>query len=171
MRRVKTANWIGALASLLALCAVLSAEDPNCREISAMARTAHTKSSRAVAEEKQNTGDSYLAQVVFAARSSELSPMEKKAAVRLLNLIPKDNVQHTVWMTMGDSLCDAESAEEMKSLAALGDRLPHDLAKAVLLVPDKLPDYVAYAPVSVQDPHSDYAVQMQKVCRARHAEF
>jgi hypothetical protein len=39
------------------------------------------------------------------------------------------------------------------------------------LVPDKIPEYVAYSLTSVQDPHSDYAIQMQKVCRAKHAEF
>jgi hypothetical protein len=171
MNRVWAANWICALASLSVLCRVVSTEEPNCREISAMARTAHAKSYRAVVEEKQKAGDSYRAQVVLAARSFELHPMDKKAAVLLLSLIPQDDAQHTAWMTMGDSLCDAESVDEMKSLGALGDRLPHDLARAVLLVPDKLPEYVAYAPTSVQDPHSDYAVQMQAVCRGKHSEF
>ena len=138
MKRVWAANWICALASLSVLCGVVSAEEPSCREISAMARTAHAKSSRAVVEEKQKAGDSYRAQVVLAARSFELHPMDKEAAVLLLSLIPQDDAQHTAWMTMGDSLCDAESVDEMKSLEALGDRLPHDLARAVLLVPDKL---------------------------------
>jgi len=171
MRVIWIARWACALASCLVLCVALSAEEPNCREISAIARTAHAKTSRAVVEEKQKAGDSYRAQIVLAARSFELHPMDRKAAVLLLSLIPKDDAQHTVWMTMGDSLCDAESVDEMKSLGALGDRLPHDLARAVLLVPDKLPEYVAYAPTSVQDPHSDYAVQMQTVCRGKHAEF
>ncbi len=72
---------------------------------------------------------------------------------------------------MGDSQCSAESLADMKSLGGLGERLPRDLARAVLLVPDKLPSYVSYAPISVQDPHSDYAVQMQAVCRAEHPEF
>jgi hypothetical protein len=149
----------------------LCAQEPNCGEIEAMARMARAKSSEAVIAEKQKAGDSYRAQVVFAARSSELRPTDKGAAVLLLNLIPQDDGQQTTWTTLGDSLCDAESVDEMKSLGALGDRLPHDLARAVLLVPDKLPEYVAYAPTSVQDPHSDYAVQMQTVCRGKHAEF
>lgn len=97
--------------------------------------------------------------------------MDKSAAVLLLNLIPVDDAQHTTWMTLGDALCSAESVADMKSLGGLGERLPHDLAKAVLLVPDKLPGYIAYASTSVQDPHSDYAVQMQTVCRAKHPEF
>jgi hypothetical protein len=39
------------------------------------------------------------------------------------------------------------------------------------MAPAKIPEYVAYSVTSVQDPHSDYAVQMQKVCKARHTEF
>lgn len=88
MKRVWAANWICALASLSVLCGVVSAEEPSCREISAMARTAHAKSSRAVVEEKQKAGDSYRAQVVLAERSFELHPMDKEAAVLLLSLIP-----------------------------------------------------------------------------------
>jgi hypothetical protein len=124
-----------------------------------------------VTAEKEKAGDSYRAQVVLAARSLELRPTDKRAAVLLLNLIPQDDAQHTTWITLGDVLCSAESVSDMKSLGRLGERLPRDLARAVLLVPDKLPGYVAYAPTSVQDPHSDYAVQMQSVCRAKHPEF
>jgi len=149
----------------------LCAQEPSCGEIAAMVRMARAKSSEALIAEKQKAGDSYRAQVVFAARSSELRPTDKGAAVLLLNLIPQDDGQQTTWMTLGDSLCDSESVADMKSLGRVGDRLPRDLAKAVLLVPDRLPGYVAYAPTSVQNPHSDYAVQMQTVCRARHPEF
>lgn len=171
VKRVWTATWVCALASSLVFCAALSAEEPSCREISAMARTARAKSSSVVVEEKQKAGDSYRAQVVLAARSFELHLMDKNVAVLFLNLIPQDGAQHTTWLTMGDSLCGAEAVDEMKSLGALGDRLPHDLARAALLVPNKLPPYVAYASTSVQDPHSDYAVQMQAVCRGKHADF
>jgi hypothetical protein len=149
----------------------LCAQEPNCDEAAAMTRMARAKSSEAVTVAKQKAGDKYRAQVVFAARSFELRPTDKSAAVLLLNLIPQDDGQQTTWMTLGDSLCDSESVADMKSLGELGDRLPRDLAKAVLLAPDRLPGYVAYAPTSVQDPHSDYAVQMQTVCRAKHSEF
>jgi len=59
----------------------------------------------------------------------------------------------------------------MTALGRLGDRLPRDLARAVLLVPGKMQDYVSYAQTSIGDPHSDYTVQMQKVCKARHKQF
>lgn len=170
MRAHRLFQWL-----VVVLCAapsgVLSAQKPNCGEIVAMAKMARARSSAAVAVEKQKAGDSYRAQVAFAARSFELRPEDKKAAVLLLSLIPHDDGQHTTWMTMGDSLCSAESVADMKSLGRLGERLPHDLARAVLLVPDKLLSYISYAPISVQDPHSDYAVQMQTVCRAKHPEF
>lgn len=147
------------------------AQEPNCGEVAAMARMARAKSSEAVTVEKQKAGDNYRAQVVFTARSFELRPADKAAAVLLLNLIPQEDGQQTTWMTLGDSRCDSESVADMKSLGRAGDRLPRDLAQAVLLLPDRLPGYVAYAATSVHDPHSDYAVQMQTVCRARHPEF
>jgi hypothetical protein len=142
-----------------------------CDQVHAIARISSASSLAALAKEKQNAESSYRAKVVFAARSFELQPRNNSAAVLLLNLIPQNDAQHTVLMTLGDSLCDEESVAEMKSLGGLGDRLPHDLARAVLLVPDRLPGYVAYAATSVHDPHSDYAVRMQTVCRAKHAEF
>ena len=169
------ARRLAQCALAVAICgtsgAGLCAQEPNCDQTAAMAGMARAKSSEAVTVAKQKAGDNYRAQVVFAARSFELRPTDKSAAVLLLNLIPQDDGQQTTWMTLGDSLCDSESVADMKALGRVGDRLPRDLAKAVLLVPDRLPGYVAYAATSVHDPHSDYAVQMQTVCRARHPEF
>ena len=170
MRAHQLVQWL-----IVVLCAasseVLSAQASNCGEIVCMARMARAKSSTVLSAERQKAGDGYRAQVVFAARSFELRLGDKKAADLLLGLIPSDNAQHITWMTLGDSLCSVESVSDMKSLGGLGERLPHDLARAVLLVPDKLPSYVLYALTSVQNPHSDYAAQMQSVCRAEHPEF
>ncbi len=136
-----------------------------------MARMARSRSSIALAVQKRKAGDSYLAQVVFASRLLEIHPKEKSAAIHLLDLIPKDNAQQTTWLSLGDSLCSAETVADMTSLGRIGESLPRNLAKAVLLVPDKLTGYVSYASTSVQDPHSDYALRMQTVCRVKHAEF
>jgi hypothetical protein len=171
MKTNRLAQCVLAVAVCGASGVGLCAQEPNCDQAAAMARMARAKSSEAVIAKKQKAGDSYRAQVVFAARSLELRPTDKAAAVLLLNLIPQDDEQRTTWMTLGDSLCDSESVADMKSLGRVGDRLPRDLAQAVMLVPDRLPGYVAYAATSVHDPHSDYAVQMQTVCRARHPEF
>ncbi len=164
--------WLALLFA--ALFQVSSAQDTSnvpCGEVHTIARISSANSLEALAKAKPNTGGSYRAQIVFAARSFELQPADKNAAVLLLNLIPQDDAQQTIFMTLGDSLCDDEAVAEMFSLSQIRDRLAHDFAKAVLVVPDMLPRYVSYASTSVGDPHSDYAVQMQTVCRARHSAF
>jgi hypothetical protein len=129
------------------------------------------RSAAALIEEKKKVGDGYSPQLVFAARMFELRPNEKASAMLLLNLIPKDDGQHALWMTLGDSLCNGESMSDIRSLGQLRDRLPRNVAKAVLLVPEKLAEYAAYSLTATQDPHSDYALQMVAVCRARHQQF
>lgn len=171
MKTTHIFKWLFALIVCAVLSSGLFAQEPSCEQVASMASMARSRSSIALAVEKRKAGDSYRAQVVFASRLLELHPKEKSAAIQLLNLIPKDDAQQTTWMTLGDSLCSAETVADMKSLGRIGESLPRNLAKAVLLVPDKLPGYVSYASTSVRDPHSDYAVRMQTVCRAKHAEF
>jgi hypothetical protein len=132
---------------------------------------ARAKSTAQLAAEKLKAGNDYRAMVVFASRSLELQPRSRRLATLLLGLIPRDDAQQTVWMTLGDSLCGTEPLSDMRSLGRLGGNLPRDLAEAVLVVPGRLPDYVAYSVTSVQDPHSDYALQMQRVCGAEHSAF
>jgi hypothetical protein len=160
-----------ALTFLLAPCKLFSAPKPNCGEINAIAKMARAISTAELAANKENAGESYRAQVVYAAKLIELAPQRQDAAILLLNLIPKDEQQQQMLMSLGEHHCETESYHEMKMLAQLEERLPRDLTRAVMMVPAKIPEYVAYSIISVQDPHSDYAVQMQKVCKARHAEF
>jgi hypothetical protein len=176
LRRLKVGIYrvridVVAFAVCVFSAAELFAQVPSCTETAAMAKMAHARTSAEIAAERKMAGDTYRGQVVFVARSFELRPRDKAAALALLNLIPQSEEQHLAWMTMGDSLCDSESVADMMSLGRLGEHLSRDLAKAVLLVPAKMPDYVRYGPTSVQDPHSDYAVQMEAVCRAEHPEF
>jgi hypothetical protein len=171
MKTHEIANCVVVLTFLFAPCKVLSAQKSNCGEIDAMAKMARSMSTAELAANKVNAGDSYHAQVVYAVRLSELEPQRHDAAVLLLNLIPKDDEQQHMLITLGDHLCGTESYHEMKLLGQLTERLPRDLARAVLLAPNKIPEYVAYSIASIQDPHSDYALQMQKVCRTRHSEF
>lgn len=95
-----------ALALLDTGRTALPAQEPNCEEVAAMARVARAKTGAAVAAERRRAGDTYRARLVFASRELELNPVGKEAAVRLVGLIPKDQQQHVVWMTLGDSLCD-----------------------------------------------------------------
>jgi hypothetical protein len=171
MKTHEVAYCVVALTFLLASCKVLPAQKPICSEIEAIAKMARAISTAELAAHKSKAGESYRAQLVYAAKLSELEPERHDAAVRLLNLVPKDDDQQRIVMTLGEHHCETESYHEMKWLEQLGEHLPRDLARAVLLVPDKIPEYIAYSLSSVQDPHSDYAVQMEKVCRARHSEF
>jgi hypothetical protein len=170
MNTLRMFNYLVGAALCMAPMA-LSAQESNCEQIVAIARMARAKSSATAAAERHKMGDSYRADVVFAARSLESRPLDKGAAILLLNLIPQDDEQQSTWVTLGDSLCSGESVADMKSLAHVGEHLSRDLARAVRLAPDKLPKYIAYASTSVQDPNSDYAVEMQTVCRANHAQF
>lgn len=164
-------HWIVALILYWTFCAISSAQDLNCREVSAMARMTHAKSSESLIAEMKKAGNSYRAHVVFTSRLFELNPSSRNNATKLLDLIPKNETQQTVWVNFGESFCQAESFEEMNALDRLGSRLPHDLARAVLIVPGRMLDYISYADTSVQDSHSDYAVQMKSVCLANHNDF
>ncbi len=171
MKTHEIAYFVAVLTFLFASCMELLAEKPNCGEIDAIAGMARAISTAELTGYKEKAGESYRAQLVYAAKLSELEPERHDAAVRLLNLIPKDDEQQRIVMTLGEHQCETESYHEMKMLGQLEERIPHDLARAVLMVPQKIPEYVVYSLSSVQDPHSDYALQMQKVCRARHPEF
>lgn len=171
MKRRDVAIGIAVLTFLIAPCRALPAEKPNCGEVEAMAKMARAISTAELAAYKEKAGESYRARMVYAARLLELDPERRDVAALLLNLIPKDDEQQQLLMSLGEQHCKTESYHEMKALGQLEERLPRDLTRAVLLVPDKIPEYVAYSITSVQDPHSDYALQMQKVCRARHSGF
>lgn len=152
-------------------CQTSPAQGPDCRKVTAMARMARAQSTPKLLVQKGKAGVSYRSQLIFADRFFELHPNDLNAAISLLDLIPGDHDQHSVWMTLGDSLCDDESLADIRTLGRVRDDLPHELAKAVLLVPEKLTRYLDYALIAAQDPHSDYAAQMEAVCRAKHAEF
>lgn len=162
---------IAVLIAGLLLPAVLPAQEAACAEVDALARMASARSVAALTTWKSKAGDGYRAQVVFAYRLFELHPSDRSAALAVVELIPKNDEQHAVSATLTEGVCDARYSEDVAALSRLLDRLPHDLARAVLLQPDKLPEYVAYANKTVSIPHSDYVPRMEKVCRAKHREF
>lgn len=170
-RTLQVANCLLVCVFGLWSVSALVAQEPNCSELAAIANMARANTSSKIAVEKRAAGNSYRAEVVFAARSYEVRQQDKDVALALLNLLPQNDEQHVTWVTMGDSLCDNESVTDMKSLGKLAERLPRDLAKAVLIVPSKMPNYASVASIFAHDPHSDYAVEMEAVCRANHVEF
>jgi hypothetical protein len=137
-----------------------------CREITAAAELARAKSLAALRDASRDAGNDYRLHLIRAFRSFQLQPRSKEAAARLLSMVPGDDAQQKIVLTLGDSLCDSESAADMKALAQVNERFARELATAVLIVPSLLPRYLAYSTIAVQDPHSDYAVEMERVCRA-----
>jgi hypothetical protein len=137
-----------------------------------MAQMSRANSAEELLEARSKAGGSYGEQIVYAARLFELHPKSEAAALRLLNLMPQydEDPQVIVWEPFG-VFCNAASRADEESLANLGERLPHDLAKAVLLVPEKMPAYVAYGAIAIGDPHSDFVLRMKAVCLAKHPEF
>jgi len=171
MKTHEIARRVVVLALLAGLCKLLPAQKLDCSEVDAMAKMSHAISSRELAAQNSKAGNSYRAQVIYAVKLAELYPEDHNNAVRLLSLIPRNDEEYRKLMTLGDQLCGTESYSEMKTLGQIMDRLPRDLTRAVLLAPDRIPEYVAFSITSVRDLHSDYAIQMQKVCRAKHSQF
>jgi hypothetical protein len=158
-----------------ALCCGLTAQEPGCVEIPLMAAMARADSIGKLKAAKQKAGDSYRAQLILAARTLEIDPQNRTAAQTLLNLLPNDELgpEQAIWLSLPqlESCPSGGIAEsDLVPLFRLQNRLSRDSAKAVLLVPEKMFDYVSYAQLSI-NPESDYAVQMRRVCRARHNEF
>lgn len=79
----------------------LAAEQNNCSEIAAIAKMARSRSPETLRVAKQEAGDSYRSQLVFAARLLELNPTDRDAAKSLLEQIPKNEAQELVLMTLG----------------------------------------------------------------------
>jgi len=123
------------LALFLAPCKALFAQKSNCGEIDAMARMARAISSGELAANRSKAAESYRARVVFAEMQFEFYPQKHDVALLLLNLIPKDDDERHVVMTLGDHLCDFETPHEMKLLNQIGNHFPRDLAKAALIAP------------------------------------
>ena len=160
---------LGFLVLLVAnLC---RAQRLSCNQVTAISMMAESKSSQSLVSWKKKAGDSYVARLVYSFRSSELDPTGEQAASKLFSMIPPSKEVQPLWFTLDGFLCEGEQVKEIKTLAELHARMPHDIAKAVLVVPEKLRDYISYAYDSVQDPHSDYAVQMRLVCREKHKAF
>ena len=119
MKTHEIATCVVALSFLFAPSMMWSAQKPNCGEIDAIAKMARAISTAELAAHKLSAGESYRAQVVYAAKLIELAPQRQDAAVLLLNLIPKDEEQQHVLMTLGEHHCETESYHEMKMLAQL----------------------------------------------------
>src|SRR5260370_35866461 len=99
------------------------AQEQNCKEIGAAAQMARAKSTRALNDARKQAGESYVARLVFAYRFLHLHPKSKTPAESLLSLIPTDNTQQKVVLTLADSLCDEETVADIDVVARVTDGL------------------------------------------------
>jgi len=171
MNRTHAFRWLLSSIICLILGKTAFCDGTSCTEVAAMARMARAGSAEALAQQERAAGNGYTARVVSAYRLFELHPKDMDAAKRLLDLIPKDEKQDSVREALSTFLCDSESLSDVKTLARVGDDLPHQFARAVLLYRGAMPAYVAYSQTAILDPHNDHTVQMKRVCRDAHPEF
>lgn len=169
--KLKRVIQLAIFGSFLLSVRLCHAKNLSCSQVMAISNMASSKSSPSLTKWQKEAGDSYIAHLVYSFRAFELNSNDRQSAWRLLSLIPPGKEEEPFWHTLNGFLCEEESMDEIKILAELEARIPHDIARAVVLVPKKMLDYVSYAYTSIQDPHSDYAVQMRSVCRAQHEAF
>jgi hypothetical protein len=167
----RLATRLASIVLIAFLAVAASAKDESCTHVVALARMARAASLRNLRDARSSAGDGYRADLVSAWRAFRLQPSSRAAAAKLLALIPQSEDQQTALMTLGDSLCDAESLGDISVLAGVQEGMPKALARAVLLVPELMPGYARYSLESVQDPHSDFAVRMRSVCLQAHRDF
>jgi hypothetical protein len=168
---MKTKALLVSIVLGLVLRGATIAHGADCRQFEAMAEMARASSVSLLQKAKQRAGDDYRAQLVYAYRAFQLQPNLKSAAAKLLALIPKNEAEQAVAMTLGDSLCDGEFSGDMFALSRVNEGLGRQFTRAVRVAPEFLPAYVEYSLVAFTDPHSDYAVQMETVCQDRHSAF
>jgi hypothetical protein len=159
-----------SFAIVAALSGQLCAQEPSCAQVHAMAQMARVRSMSELNPLRTSAGNSYRAHLVFAFRALELQPTESTASA-VLDFLPQDDSHREEWYSLSGWICDEEQERDVKSLARLQARIPHDFAKSVILVPKRMSQYISYPVILGLDPHDDYAEQMVAVCRKHHREF
>lgn len=141
MHTARVRRWL--LFLVIFLCARIAfSQEAGCDQVQSIAKMARARSNAVLSAENKRAGDNYRARIVFAYRLFELNPRDSSAAGGLLKLIPRDDAQQSILMTLGDSLCNSENLSDMNTLARLRDAFPTGLSRAVLLVPSRMPAFV-----------------------------
>ena len=74
------------------------------------------------------------------------------SALKVIELIPRNQDQDAVWHSLEGSLCEHEDVADMKTFGRFQARLPHDLAKAI-------------------DPESPFSTPVLEICIAPEADW
>jgi len=158
--------WIAMSALLLPS----PARDP-CGQSRLLLQIARSRSLASLPDATSGSSNPYVVKLIGSSRAFQLKPGSKYYALALLKNLPRNDAQLTAWATLGDSLCDAETPQEMELLSRRGERINRDFANAVLVVPSQMGAYVNAALLAIQQPHSSFVVEMKRVCRGKNNEF
>lgn len=159
------------IAVAVAGCAtLLPAEQISCAQVHAMAQMTRVKSTAELQALKGPAGSTYLAHLVFAFRDFQIHPSRITASA-VLGFLPQDDSHREDWYALSGWICDKEETADVTALARLQDRMSHEFAKAIIILPDQMYQYISYPIILGLDPHDDYAEQMESVCRTKSREF
>lgn len=167
-------KFIGLLLVFISgafICDLSLAADLSCDELKSSIDMVRSNSTDTLTGYRVAAGNSYRVDVIFAFKYFELNDKDMRAGRRLFKILPKNDKQYGIWLTMGDSLCNDESVADMKLLDEFSARFSLLLSRAVMSNPDEMPRYVEFSLMAAQDPHSDFALQMKRVCLAKHEAF
>lgn len=146
------------------------ASPEQCAEVHDAVRVVHAESIRQIEQIAHESRSSYRLNVLRAFRRFELRK-DAADADEILRLLPKDDRQYEIWMTLGDSLCMGESVDDMATLDDFSSRFSRLLADAVVERPRMIGDYIDFVIAHKQDAGNDFGGDVDKVCQARHREF
>ena len=130
----------------------------------------HARSLRQIAQVKSVSGSDYRVDLVRAFRVFDLQ-RSRVNADGIFRLLPKNDKEYEVWMTMGDSLCESEDIVDMATLDNFSLRFSRLLAKAVVESPGNISDYIKFIILSSQDVSNNFGKDVDLVCKARHRLF
>jgi hypothetical protein len=113
-----------------------------------------------------------LTELVFYARLLTLLPRNVDAARGLLKQTPAgEEEQNQLMQIMDAPEGTSVGVADVLALAAVYDRWPELMARAVLLAPEFMKTYVSYFVLAPNDIHSNFTGSAMMVCRKRPAQF
>lgn len=160
---------------LLFLCILapekLLANELNCSELKSAIGMVHANSIGVLNKYRSTAGKSYRSNVIYSFKYFELMGSDARGVAMVFKVLPANDQQYTVWITMGDSFCQGEKLADMALMDSFGERLPLLLSRAVIDRPSEMSKYIKFSLNATQDPHSKIVFGMRNVCLIRHSEF
>jgi hypothetical protein len=166
----KKKRYLCGFAFLLMSAGSVMASEIACGALHSMLELARADSFASLMANRPRIDEGYRGRLVFAFKLFDLS-RDSKSAEHLLSMLPKNEREYQIWITMGDALCDSETVSDMEAMQKLSLGFSSLASQAAILHPAGIPSLLRTVMLSVQDPHSDLALKLEPICRSRHAAF